>query len=546
MGVILLIGMQKRWLVLNEQTPQDPQEIVSQLLKNRGISSPEEFFTPPAPQNFLANLKYYLPDLKVRELQKAEVRIKKALRKKEKIVVWGDYDVDGVAATAILWRVLWDLGADVTPYIPDRFKEGYGLNKQGLEKLKEKGAVLVVTVDSGITAVEEVSYARSLGMEVIITDHHVKGKKLPPAYAVVHSTLTCGAPLSWILAAQLADFSQVEKELDLVALAVIADLQPVVETNRILLKSGFAVLNRLKRPGLAALAESAGIKSGSLGSYAAGWVLGPRLNAAGRLKDGADALRLLCTKNLAQAKELADSLGAANQERKKITDEITAEARNQVSAEGPIVVHSLGWHEGVIGLVAGQLVREFGRPAIVISAGEEFSKGSARSVTGLNILEALQDHRRHLVDLGGHAAAAGFTMETANLAKFVAAVKGGLETLLRDRDARPVLKADLRLPLSSVSFELAQILGDFEPTGLGNPAPLFLAEGVEILSSRPMGKDGKHLLLQVSPGLEAVWFGAGEQDFMRGERVSFLFNPEIRRYLGKEHLSLRVADLRKV
>ncbi|KKW05750.1 MAG: Single-stranded-DNA-specific exonuclease RecJ [candidate division CPR1 bacterium GW2011_GWC1_49_13] len=538
--------MSKRWRILNEQTPQDPQGVVAELLKNRGISDPDDFFSPPAPPEFLADLKAYLPDFKEGELKKSAARIKKALKQKEKIVVWGDYDVDGVASTAILWRVLFDLGANVVPYIPDRFKEGYGLNIEGLKRLKEEGASLVVTVDSGITAVEQVAYANSLGLEVVITDHHVKGRKVPPAYAVVHSTLTCGAPLSWILAAQLADFSQVEKELDLVALAVIADLQPVVGANRILLKAGFKVLNRLNRPGLAALAESAGLQGGFLGSYAAGWVLGPRLNAAGRLKDGMEALRLVCTKNLSQAKELADSLGAANAERKKITEEIAGEARLQVGEEGPIVVHSEGWHEGVIGLVAGQLVREYGRPAVVISAGEEFSKGSARSVNGLNIIEALQDYRPHLIDLGGHAAAAGFTLETANLAKFLPAVREGLGSLLRGLDTRPVLKADLRLPLNAVSFELAQLLSDFEPIGLGNPAPLFLAEGAEVISSRSMGKDGKHLSLQVSPGLDVVWFGAGAQELLRGERVSFLFTPEIRRYLGKERLSLRVADLKKV
>jgi len=544
--VLFLVGMDKRWRVLNEQTLQDPQEIVAALLKNRAISNQEEFFTPPSPQSFLANLKSYLPDLNVKELEKATKRIKSALKKKEKIVVWGDYDVDGVAATSILWRVLWDLGANVVPYIPNRFKEGYGLNKEGLKRLKEEGAQLVVTVDSGITAVEEIAYGNSLGLEFIVTDHHVKVKKVPPAYSIVHSTLTCGAPLSWILASQITDFSQVEKELDLVALAVIADLQPVVGANRILLKAGFKVLNRLKRPGLASLAKSAGLQSGSLGSYAAGWVLGPRLNAAGRLKDGMEALRLLSTKNFPQAKELADSLGAANTERKKITDEIAKEARLQVGEEGPIVVHSENWHEGVIGLVAGLLVREYGRPAIVISQGEEFSKGSARSVNGLNIVEALQDYRPHLIDLGGHAAAAGFTLETVNLANFLLALREGLGSRLSSLDTRPVLKADLRIPLSAVSFELASALGDFEPTGLGNPAPLFLAEGAEVLSSRPLGKEGKHLSLQVSPGLEAVWFGAGDQDFLRGERVSFLFTPEIRRYMGKERLSLRVTDLRKV
>ena len=531
---------------MGESDPRDEREIMEVLLKNREIEDAEGFFNPPDPKEILADLPRFIPDLNLKDLKRAVSRIKKAVRGREKIIVWGDYDVDGISATAILWRVLWDLGADVRPYIPDRFEEGYGLNKEGIGALKEKGVSLIVTVDSGITAKEAVDHAASLGVDMIISDHHLKPRALPKAHAIVHTTRLCGTGVAWILASQLASPVKVQKELDLVAIATIADLQPVLGANRALMKRGFEVLNRLERPGLAALAEVSRLKRGALSSYAAGWVLGPRINAVGRMGQGIEALRLLCTPKPTRARELAHILGKANQERKDVTEEIVEDARRKVNKKGLIVVYEDGWHEGVIGLVASKLVGEFARPAVVISKGDGFSKGSARSVNGLNIVEILKKYDRYLEDLGGHEAAAGFTIKSENLEPFVKALSSGTEELISRLDPRPVLKIDARLPLDKLTYEIVRELEKFEPTGLGNAAPLFLAEGAKVISTRMVGKDSQHLILRFAPGFEAIWFGAaGEEEFSRGETISFVYSPEIRTYRGKESLSLRIEDLRR-
>jgi len=537
----------KRWKILGESEPRDEREVFEVLLKNRGIEDAEDFFTPPDPRTVLADLPRFFPDLDLKDLKRAVSRIKKALRGREKIAVWGDYDVDGISATAVLWRVLWDLGADVRPYIPDRFAEGYGLNREGLTALAGDKVSLILTVDSGITAREAVDHAASLGIDVIVSDHHLKPKVLPKAYAVVHTTRLCGAGVAWILASQLSSPAKVQRELDLVAIATVADLQPVLGANRALMKRGFEVLNRLERPGLAALVEVSRLKRGSLGSYASGWVLGPRINAVGRMGQGIEALRLLCTPNPVRARQLAHILGKANAERKNVTEGIVEEAREKVGGKGLIVVYQDGWHEGVIGLVASKLVGEYARPAVVISKGDGFSKGSARSVNGLNIVEILKKFDRYLEDLGGHEAAAGFTIKSENLEPFVEALSSGTEGLISRLDSRPVLKIDTPLSLDKLTYEIARELEKFEPTGLGNPAPLFLAEGASVMSTRMVGKEKQHLVLRVAPGFEAIWFGAGgKQEFFRGEAVSFVYSPEIRTYRGKESLSLRIEDLRRL
>jgi len=553
--------MEKRWKVLSKSAVGSRQSVVNVLLENRGITDKEAFFDPPKPDYLITQLPSYLPDLDRDQLARAVERIQTAVRNKEKIAIWGDYDVDGITSTAILWSVLsgfGGLGADAVPYIPDRFSEGYGLNKKGIRKLSEEGVRLVVTVDSGITAKEAVEYANSLGLEVIITDHHLKPKELPPAYAVVHTVNLCGAGIAWLLASYLDPRPYtLDTSLDLVAIATVADLQPLLGANRSLAKYGFEVLNRSARPGLAALAEVAGLKLGNLGSYAAGWVLGPRINAVGRMgrveksgfsSDGAiEALRLLCTQDLSKARELAHLLNAANAERRALTADMFDHAKCLVNGgEGLIVVFHEDWHEGIIGLVAGKLVEACGRPAVVIARGEEFSKGSARSVNGFNILEALRSCSDLLEDVGGHEQAAGFTVSNKNLERFVEELRGSAAAGLKDIDPRPVLKIDMELPLQSLSYELVAELEKFEPCGLGNPEPAFVAHGVNVLEERKVGRQKQHLKLLVSPGFEAIWFGhGGDGGFTPGEEVSLVYTPQVERWNGKEKIALRIRDLRR-
>jgi len=535
------------------------ESVVENLLKNRGIKDKEEFFDPPRPNQLITQLRRYLPDLDQNQLERAVERIKEAISSGEKIIVWGDFDVDGVTATAILWSALGGpggLGADALPYIPDRFTEGYGLNKQGIKKISEEGAGLIITVDSGITAKEEVEYANSLGLEIIVTDHHLKPKKLPPAYAIVQTNKLCGAGVAWLLASQLITnhSSLITGFLDLVAIATIADLQPLLGANRSLVKYGFEVLNQNKRPGLAALLEVAGLRPGNLGSYAAGWILGPRINAIGRLKQGIEALRLLCTQDEIKARELAHLLEAANIKRQSLTEEMYNHAKGLVvdgstgspQGEGLIVLYHDSWHEGIIGLVAGKLVEEYGRPAVVIAKGEEFSKGSARSVNGFNLLEALQNHADLLEDVGGHEMAAGFTVLNEKLEQFVSALREEAKEILKTLDPRPVLKIDLEFPLYNLGYESIAELERFKPHGVGNPEPLFLAQGVNVLEERKVGRQKQHLKLLVSPGFEAIWFGHGENgSFTLGEEVSLAYTPEIEVWNGKEKVILKIRDLRR-
>lgn len=562
--------MTKKWQLLSDKrlVISDKEAVVEVLLKNRGIKDREAFFNPPKPDYLITQLPKYLPDLDFDQLQKAVERIKSAIRQGRKIIVWGDFDVDGVTATAILWQALSALSAHVLPYIPDRFTEGYGLNKQGIRQLADQGVKLIVTVDSGITAKDEVEYANSLGIEVIVTDHHLEPEELPPAYAIVHTNELCGAGVAWLLSAllrrsnlgdlgdlsNLSNLSNLSRDLDLVAIATVADLQPLLGANRSLVKHGFEVLNQNKRPGLAALLEVAGLKPGNLGSYAAGWILGPRINAIGRLKQGIEALRLLCTQDEIKARELAHLLEATNIKRQSLTEEIYNHAKGLVTdgsasspqGEGLIVLYHDSWHEGIIGLVAGRLVEEYGRPAVVIAKGEEFSKGSARSVNGFNLLEALQNHADLLEDVGGHEMAAGFTVLNEKLERFVSTLKAEAKEKLKKLDPRPILKIDAELPLQNLSYELVAELEKFKPHGVGNPEPLFLAQGVNVLEERKVGRQKQHLKLLVSPGFEAIWFGHGENgSFTLGEEVSLAYTPEIEVWNGKEKVTLKIRDLRR-
>jgi single-stranded-DNA-specific exonuclease len=565
----------KKWKILNKSIASSQESVIEVLLENRGVKDREAFFDPPKPERLIARLSGYLPDLDLEQLDRAIARLQSAIASGEKIAIWGDYDVDGVTATAILWQALAELGVKATPYIPNRFTEGYGVGDEGVKRLKEKGISLLVTVDSGITAIEEVELANSLGIDVIVTDHHLKPKKLPSALATVHTINLCGAGIAWLLSSKLvtshspaspAGGPLVTSLLDLVAIATVADLQPLTGANRILASHGFEVLNRNDRPGLAALVESAGLKPGDLGSYAAGWVLGPRINAVGRIGGKADsgegaieALRLLCASSVAKARELAQLLESANKKRQVLTAEIFDQARSLVGSsmscpsDQLIVVYDDDWHEGVIGLVAGKLAEECGRPAVVIAKGDEscpsgrrVSKGSARSVNGFNILEALRSHADLLEDVGGHAGAAGFTVANNKLERFVEALRRETTVELEKLDPRPVLKIDMELPLRDLTRDLVMELAKFEPCGLGNPEPIFVANEVNVLGERQVGRRKQHLKLSVSPGFEAIWFNHGEDSgFTLGEEISFAYTPQLDRWNGKEKVTLRIRDLHK-
>lgn len=547
--------MEKRWEILSEKVVSSQESLVEILLKNRGIQDRETFFNPPPPSYLITQLSSYLPDLKLDQLARTVERVKKAIAEREKIVIWGDYDVDGVCATAIIWQAIKNLGGDVLPYIPDRFTEGYGLNKEGIKKLVDAGTKLLITVDTGIVASEELEFAQSLGLEAIVTDHHLPADKLPPAFSIVHSVNLCGTGVAWVLASQLiANGQWLMSELDLVATATIADLEPLLGADRSLVVAGLKVLNAGERPGFAALIEVASLKTRTIGGWEVGWIIAPRINAIGRMEKGIDALRLLLTEDPVRAGGLAHLLDQANVRRHALTVDTFEHAKTLVSDGELIIVYHDSWHEGIIGLVAGRLVEEYGRPAIVIAQGEKVSRGSARSVNGVNIVDLLRSIPSGILgDVGGHEAAAGFSVPTENISKLVEALKEKSAGILAGLPDKPVLKIDAVLPLGALSMEVVSEISKFEPFGVGNPEPVFLAEEATVIDEKRVGKEKQHLKLllsgdksSLSPGIEALWFGHGESwGFAAGEEIDLVYTPRLERYDGKEKVTLKIIDLKR-
>lgn len=494
------------WKILNKKTPTEINDVLSLLLVNRELNTKEEqeaFLNPLAPDKMTAE------DLGIgsKQLKKALERIKKAVEKKEQIVVFGDYDCDGICSTAIMWSALFSLGAKVLPFIPDRMEEGYGLSKKALDHLKRKipDASLIITVDHGIVAVEPTKYARSLGFEVIISDHHTLGKKLPQATAIVHTTKLAGSGVAWFLAQQIKkSFAKKEVEdLDLAAFGTIADLVPLVGPNRSIVKFGLQAFNQTQKVGIQSLVKECGLMMGKLGTYEISYVLAPRINALGRIDNALDALRLLCTKNPTKAEDLSKRLCEINGQRQKLTEETVLHAKDLLTISQKtetkllFVAHDM-YNQGVIGLVAGKLVEEYYRPAVVVSKGETLSKASARSISGFNIIEAIRSKSEFLLEAGGHPMAAGFTVETKNLVRLEEELLKTAEELISDEMLVRLLKIDCQLDLNLANMTLWEELQKLLPCGMANPEPVF-ASRVEVVETRVVGNKGQHLQIKVKP-----------------------------------------------
>lgn len=521
----------KRWEILEKVKSED---IVKILLQNRGIKTKkeiEEFLHPPYPP--------YIPDLP--DMGKAVTRIKKAIKDKESIVVYADYDADGITAGAILWEALHRLGASVMPYIPHRVEEGYGLSIKGIDAVREQyDPSLIITVDHGITAWEKVKYAKDQGIDVIVTDHHVKPDKLPDC-TIVHTTELSGAGVSWFLAKELGDAS-----LDLAAIGTIADMVPLVSSNRSIVKHGLVALNDTKRVGLEALIADAGLTKGNLDVYAVSHMLAPRLNAMGRLEHAMDALRLLCTKRKDKAVLLAEKLGLTNRERQKLTSDTTIHAISVIPKvlRKIIFISHESYNPGVIGLVAGKLVEEYYRPAIVVSKGETFSKASARSISGFNIVEAIRTCSDILVDVGGHPMAAGFTVETKNLTLLQERLEKLAEDELDEEKLIRTLKIDMEIPLEAVTPALYKEIQQLAPFGFGNPEPVFATRNVTVTESRLVGAEGKHLKLRFS-SMDAIAFNMGNlySQLQHQATVDLAYTIDMNTWNGNSRLQLKVKDI---
>jgi single-stranded-DNA-specific exonuclease len=547
-----------RWQINHQVTKKDRsariQEIVDALFRHRGLTAPADidaFLNPPHP----ADLSAAAVGLDPKQLKKAVLRINQAIKAKKPILIFGDYDADGITATAILWETLHALGAEALPFIPNRERHGYGLSLKGFDEASQKitGDIkpLVITVDNGITAVGPAEYIKSQGYDLIITDHHTPGEKLPPADCLVHTTHLCGAGVAWMLAKELAPPAIAATTLDLACIGTVADMMPVVGVNRSFVYHGLPLVQTTARPGLQALLKEANVDIGKpLTPYHIGYAIAPRLNAMGRLDDALDSLRLLCTKNPAKADGLAQKLGDTNRTRQDLTVSLLEHAK---AAVGPhtdqrvIIIDHDTYHEGIIGLIAGKLAETYYRPAIVISRKKGLSKASARSIPGVNITNLIRSQSHLLAGVGGHPMAAGFSIETDQIDLFKQALTAHAEEAIDSKLLVPSITIDCQIDLDDISQELYEAIQQLQPFGLGNSQPLFAIENAPILSKQIMGSASQHLkLLLKRPQdlpLPALWFGHGDQAALLDGTVSQLaFTVDQNTWKGRTSLQVLIKS----
>lgn len=493
----------KKWKVLVKDTLQESQFskelLLKILLENRGLTTKKEqdaFLHPD-----IKTVTTRSVGINKKQEEKTLARIKKAHSAKEQIIVFGDYDVDGIAGTAILWETLHTAGAKVMPYIPSRVDEGYGLSVKGIENilLQFPDTKLIITVDNGIVANSSVDFANEKGIDIIITDHHLPSTSLPKAHAIFHTTALCGTGVAWILSRLIHSYDN--DHIGLVAMATVTDLVPLQGANRIVLAEGLKVLQTTKRPGIIAMCEESHIEQRKIGVYEIGHILGPRVNAMGRISHAMDSLRLLCTKDRLKAKVFAEKLSITNKDRQELTRALSehaiARVKNQESRiKNLLFVSHTTYDEGVIGLVAGKLVETYYRPSIVVSLGKKISKASARSVAGFNIIAFIRKAEHLLINAGGHPMAAGFSVYTEKVAQLEKFLLEHVKEELSEELLTKTLIIDCELPLACISQKVYDDMQLLQPFGMGNPEPTFVASA-KVLSVKQVGKEKNHLSLTV-------------------------------------------------
>lgn len=572
----ILITTTTRW----EIEPRAPDDFLSdfpdvppllvQLLYNRGLDTPSDAMA------FLAGDYKSDHPFAMQGMNEAVARIRQAIRAGEPIAVYGDFDADGITATALLVTALRSLGADVKPYIPDRLDESYGLNKPALTQLAKDGTRLVVTVDCGIRDPAEVTHANSLGMDVIITDHHTAPapEDLPPAKAIVNPQQEgCPYPFKRLagvgVAFKLADALlrvchdecdstntptdlEAESLLDLVALGTVADVVPLREENRFLVQQGLRIINAgLARPGVRALMTEAGLRAGQIDAESIGFGLAPRLNAAGRLDTAMRSYDLLLSATDEDARALAADLGRLNRQRQDMTRELLERAKVDTEAtpeERICIIAGEDYHSGLVGLIAGRLREEFHRPAIVIKVGPISSRGSARSIPGFHITKALDQCKSLLVRHGGHAMAAGFEVDNSNLEALISRLRAIARDELTPEDLVPTLRIDAELPRDEITFGTLDLISRLAPFGTANERPVFVTRGLNVREHRIVGSNRNHLKLLLSNGvvvLDAIAFYQGER--VAGgvpKALDVVYTLSRHEWNGRTDLQLVVKDFR--
>jgi single-stranded-DNA-specific exonuclease len=569
----------KTWVI----SPADPRAdqlakslkvtpLLAQLLINRGVADP---------QSGSAFLRPKLTDLISPELlpgvRDAAQRIKQAVTQKQKITIYGDYDVDGITGVAILWQILTLLGANVDYYIPHRIDEGYGLNVEAVESIAKAGTQLLVTVDCGITAHAAAELAKKLGLDLIISDHHQFTDTLPQAFAIVHPALdksypnpdSSGSLVAFKLAWAVADIFKTGAKLSpeirdfmlnstsLAAMGTIADVMELRGENRALTCFGLSLLSDPKLPGLQALIESADLTGKGLDSYHIGFRLAPTLNAAGRIGHARLAVELLTSTSLAHATQVAEYLKSQNAQRQRFERKIYNHACQLIAEQGldnperkTIVLADSSWHSGVIGIVASRIVDKFFRPAIMINSGSTPAQGSARSVPGFDILAAIAACSKHLVTFGGHKMAAGVTVLPENIQKFAETIENYAQHHMLDEQRVSKLNIDAIASLSEFNYESVTEMQTLGPFGQGNPEPLFATKGVRLCGPpRRVGTNADHLQLAVTDhtnSIRCIGFRMGplEKKLLEHDCFDIAYHAAIDSFNGNRSVQLVIEDIR--
>jgi single-stranded-DNA-specific exonuclease len=530
--------------------------LIAQLLFNRGLADPSHIESFISADSRLSGDPFLLPDM-----HQAVARIYQALLSGENIAIYGDFDADGITATALMVKGLSILEGKTIPYIPHRLTEGHGLKKAALEKLHRQGTSLVVTVDCGITGFAEVKKARKMGLDIVITDHHTPLEELPPAIALVDPKLPnskypfselAGVGVAFKLLQAL--FQSIGKErqlnelIDLVAVGTVADVMPLLGENRYLVKEGLKLINASPRLGLREILIQSGLNIGSVDSENISWVIAPRLNTASRLEHAQPSYDLLMTDSPERARRLAVWLEQKNAERQRITTKAAEKAREQVLAEGIsplLMVGGIDYPAGIAGLVASRLAEEFYRPAVVVRVGKITSTGSCRSIPDFNIIQALNKCGNLFTQFGGHAQAAGFVLPTRNLPRLHETLLEIANTELAGVDLRPKLDVDAEVLLTDLGGDTFMAMQQLAPFGQGNPVPTFLSRKVDVADLRTMGTNGEHLRLKVRQGgvfWDAVGFGLGSNLAEIASPLDIVYNLEIDHWGGAETLRLNIQD----
>lgn len=549
--------------VLNLSMGLGVTETISKVLLNRGIDQ-----TAQAKKFLNASLENLYDPFLLKDMTKVARRIERAIITKEKICIYGDYDVDGIASTSILLKYFKSINHPAIYYIPNRLEEGYGLNKEAITKLAQNGTKLIITVDCGITSHEEVELSNDLGVDIIITDHHECSETLPAAYGIINpkqegciypfdNICGCGIALKLIqaLTPQEEFKSTIYDYLDIVTIATIADIVPLTDENRIIVKNGLEHLSESQNLGIQALLKVCGFddKKLNVGNIAFG--IAPRINAAGRISSADIGVELLTTADADNADRLAKLLNEENKLRQEVEIDIlnkvidTIESDSKFKDDKVLVIHGEGWHTGVIGIVASRIVEKYYKPTIILGIEDGVGKGSARSISGFSLFDSMSKCRDLFIKFGGHEQAAGLSMKVENIEKFRKQINLIADDMLTDEDFIQNIFYDDELELPQISDQLLNELEMIQPFGMGNPAPKFVVRDANIIEIRGIGVDKKHLKLKMKLEgniIDGIAFGLGEFEQLAyvGDKIDVAFSPEYNSFGGKISLQLNIKDIK--